>query len=468
MRLRASSSPPPSPAQSWLLTSQALLLLTVLIHAVNLNVTNDESVIKVAQELAKGLRSYYTGDAPGNVPGTLPPPYYWWEAGGMFGGLIDYWFYTGDSTYNSIIIQAMVHQASPTRNFMPVNQTRSEGNDDQSFWALAAMAAAERNFPSPPPDQPDWLALVQGTFNSQAARWNTETCGGGLKWQIYPFNSGYNYKNTISNGCFFNIGARLATYTGNKSYAVWAEKAWDWIESVGLVTDNYQFLDGADDEQNCTKPDPIRWTYNAGVNMLGTAHMYKFTNGSDKWRTRLQGILDALDIFLRPETSILFESACEPYNTCKTDQLSFKAYLVRWMAATTQVAPFTAKRIMPILAASAAGAAKACAEGAGPDLTTACSLKWDVGKFEGVTGVGQQLAALEVVQSNMVRSVPPPVSASTGGTSKGDPGAGYRHNSDVPPEIATRRITVGDRAAAGILTVILLGSIVGGAYVLFT
>ncbi|OJD24476.1 hypothetical protein ACJ73_04160, partial [Blastomyces percursus] len=282
MRFRASPSLSPSlspsaaPAQSWLIMIPALLFLTVPIRAIHLDVTSDESVKQVARELAKGLRSHYTGDNPGDVPGNLPEPYYWWEAGAMFGGLIDYWFYTGDSTYNDIIIQAMTHQASPTRNFMPVNQTRSEGNDDQSFWAIAAMAAAERKFPSPPPDQPDWLTLVQGTFNSQAVRWNTETCGGGLKWQIFPFNNGFEYKNTISNGCFFHIGARLATYTGNKSYADWAEKTWDWMERVGLVTNNYQFLDGADDLQNCTELNPIRWTYNAGVNMLGAAHMFNF------------------------------------------------------------------------------------------------------------------------------------------------------------------------------------------------
>ncbi|KLJ13283.1 mannan endo-1,6-alpha-mannosidase, partial [Blastomyces silverae] len=136
MRLRA------SPAQSWLLTISALLLLlTVPIHAVQLDVTSDDSIKQVARDLAKGLRAYYKGDSPGNIPGNLPHPYYWWEAGALFGALIDYWFYTGDSTYNDIIIQAMMHQASPTCNFMPVNQTRSEGNDDQSFWAIAAMAA---------------------------------------------------------------------------------------------------------------------------------------------------------------------------------------------------------------------------------------------------------------------------------------------------------------------------------------
>jgi mannan endo-1,6-alpha-mannosidase len=72
------------------------------------------------------------------------------------------------------------------------------------------MSAAEKVFPDPPSDRPQWVPLVQAVFNSQVPRWNTETCGGGLNWQVYGFNAGYDYKNTISNGCFFNIAARLA------------------------------------------------------------------------------------------------------------------------------------------------------------------------------------------------------------------------------------------------------------------
>ena len=56
----------------------------------------------------------------------------------MFGTLVDYWAFTGDSTYNDITLQAMVHQAGDHKNFMPRNQTQSLGNDDQGFWALSS------------------------------------------------------------------------------------------------------------------------------------------------------------------------------------------------------------------------------------------------------------------------------------------------------------------------------------------
>jgi mannan endo-1,6-alpha-mannosidase len=94
--------------------------------------------------------SYYTGNNTGDVPGNLPAPYFWWEAGAMFGTLIDYWYYTGDTSYNTITTQAMQWQIGPDDNFMPANQTKTEGNDDQSFWGMAAMSAAEQKFPDPP------------------------------------------------------------------------------------------------------------------------------------------------------------------------------------------------------------------------------------------------------------------------------------------------------------------------------
>lgn len=98
------------------------------------------------------------------------------------------------------------------------------GNDDQGFWGMSALRAAEVGYPDPPADQPQWLALAQGVFNQLASRWEPELCGGGLRWQVYQANRGFDYKNTIATAVLFNMGARLARYTRNESYAAWAEK----------------------------------------------------------------------------------------------------------------------------------------------------------------------------------------------------------------------------------------------------
>src|SRR5205085_2193190 len=102
-----------------------------------------------------------------------------------------------------------------------------------------------------------WLALAQAVFNLQTARWDTSSCNGGLRWQIYPFNNGYNYKNSISNGCFFSLAARLARYTSNQTYQEWADKMWDWTAASPLMSDNYDIYDGTDILTNCSDADKI-------------------------------------------------------------------------------------------------------------------------------------------------------------------------------------------------------------------
>jgi mannan endo-1,6-alpha-mannosidase len=114
-----------------------------------------------------------------------------------------------------------------------------------------------------------------------------KTCNGGLRWQVYSFNKGYHYKNTVSNGCFFLLASRLARYTGNQTYYEWAEKAWDWTESTGLITEDYRVFDGADSTENCTKIDKIQWSYNAGMFTAGAAFLYNHvcSNLASRWHT---------------------------------------------------------------------------------------------------------------------------------------------------------------------------------------
>ena len=105
---------------------------------------------------------------------------------------------TGDPSYNKETIQAICWQAGTNGEFMPTNQTKDEGNDDQVFWAFAAMSAAELKFPPPQSGYPSYTAMAQAVFNLQAGRWDAQGCGGGLRWQIQQFNAGYYYKNIAS------------------------------------------------------------------------------------------------------------------------------------------------------------------------------------------------------------------------------------------------------------------------------
>ncbi|MCJ1336698.1 hydrolase 76 protein [Bachmanniomyces sp. S44760] len=382
------------------------------------------------------------------------------------GALLDYHFYTGDKTYNAAVTEALLYQVGPNRDYMPPNQTKTEGNDDQAFWGMAAMSAAEQNFPNPPKGQPQWLALAQAVFNGQAMRWDNSTCGGGLRWQIFTFNTGYNYKNAISNGCFFNLAARLAMYTGNQTYADWAERAWDWVNSINLMDDQYRVFDGSDDTKGCSQINQIQWTYNNGVFLLGAANMYNWTNGSTKWQTRINGLLNASEVFYNPNVTDVMQEVCEPSGKCNTDQESFKAYLSQWMAASTKVAPFTYDFIAPKLQASANAAAQQCS--GGTDGVT-CGLSWvDQDQWDGTYGIGQQLAALSVIQANLITDVRVPLKTSTGGTSPGDNSAGTIPLGGSPGKPLAPPATTGEKAGAGILTVLSFVLVGGGLWFMFT
>lgn len=448
-----------------LIFSAATMLLTStsVVTAIQLNLDDPNSIKSAARQVAYDMMTWYTGNQTGNTPGLLPGPYYWWEAGAMFGSLIDYWYYTGDTSYNEVTSQALLFQVGPNQDYMTPNQTKSEGNDDQAFWGLAAMSAAETNFENPPEDEPQWLALAQAVFNTQIARWDNTTCGGGLRWQIFTFNQGYTYKNSISNGCLFNLAARLAKYTGNDTYAQWAYKTWDWMEGVKMLDSNYYIYDGADDSINCTKINNLQWTYNAGAMLLGAATLYNYTNGNDLWRQRTEGLLKGTSVFF--PKGVMVEVACENVRRCDTDQLSFKAYLSRWMAATTKVAPWTYDDVMARLRPSAQAAAQQCSGG---NNGRTCGLRWQDGtKWDGSYGVGQQMAALEVIQSNLISEVAEPLTNSTGGTSKGNPSAGTggtsSSNLSDDPGVGSKT-THADRVGAGFVTVILLLMLFGGIW----
>lgn len=159
---------------------------------------------------------------------------------------------------------------------MPANQTKTLGNDDQSFWGLASLSAYEAKLPEP--TSGSWLDFAKNVFDTQTVRWDTQSCGGGLRWQIFTFNNGYNYKNSASNGQLFLLAARLAEQTQNATYADWANKVYAWSADIGLVTDDQQVYDGTDDNQNCSTINHIQWTANHATFMEGAAIMYKMVS----------------------------------------------------------------------------------------------------------------------------------------------------------------------------------------------
>ena len=359
-------------------------------------------------------------------------------------------------------MQAIVHQAGSDGTFMPQNQTLTEGNDDQGFWALTVMNAAEQKFPDPPTDQPGWTASAQAVFNLYVTRWEPDICGGGLRWQIGSWMNGWDYKNTVANGCFFNIAARLGAYTGNSSYTDWADKIWDWVEGQGLITNDGEVYDGVninDDQKTCGSPVKAEWSYNMGLYMNGAASMYAQTK-NDTWKNRVDLLLGhASTKFVKDGN--LYEPFCEYNDSCNNDQQSFKGYFARFLRATSLLATDTSDQILKILKSSAPTALSVCT-GTNSNFRgtqgQACGYQWTKeGHFDGIVGVGEEMNVL----SNLIYTLDAKTFATlkTGGTSKSNPNAGENAKNMTA---TYKTITQGDKAGAGILTALILMGLVGG------
>lgn len=135
--------------------------------------------------------------------------------------------------------------------------------------------------------------------------------------------------------------------------------------------------------------------------------------------------------------------------------LSFKGYVHRWLSVVSQIAPYTSDRILPILKTSAEAAVKQCTGG---PTGRRCGFYWSAGKFidpgtDKTTGAGEAMDVLAAVSSLLIGEVAPPVTNSTGGTSKGNPNAGGKDNL----ETILLPATTADKAGAAIITILLLG-----------
>ncbi|KAL5120813.1 hypothetical protein ACEQ8H_001294 [Pleosporales sp. CAS-2024a] len=468
-----------SPTQA--LAALAVLSLSLVrlhVAALELDPSSPDSIKNVSSKVAKQLVAQYaTMDDKGvhilgGYPGILYLPFYWWEAGAMFGTLLDYWHYTGDDQYNGLIRDALIHNFGENLDLMPANQSKNEGNDDQVFWAFSMIAAAEYKLPDPPPDQPGWLAITQSVFNQFLSRFEKEVsdgnCGGGMRWQIYQYLDGYKYKNTASNGGLFHLGARLAVYTKNESYASYAEKVYDWMAASPLLQPpDGTVNDGTSmkTEPMCKDADQTQWTYNYGIMIAGAAYMYNYTNGADKWKTALtQYINKSFDKFYPDDKGAIMVEPCEQLGVCNADQQSFKAYLSRWYGNAMQMAPFTYDLIMPTLQKSAVRAAQTCngaSQHNGGDYQ--CGMRWYMDGYDGKYGVGTQMTALNTISILNAARVPAPFTGSTGGTSQGDPGLNSGGSTkDLP--IYHEDVTTSDKAGAAILTLIMAVAWAGGAW----
>ncbi|KAJ5082969.1 hypothetical protein N7532_012012 [Penicillium argentinense] len=396
---------------------------------------------------------WYNGNETGQIPGAFPEK--WWEGAALFLAVLNYWHFTGDDTYNDQLSVGLEFQGGPNGDYWTSNYSRFLGNDDQMFWGLAAIQAAELKLPDVP-DGNSWLSLAQGVFNDQKDRWDTTACGGGLRWQVYVYQSGYVMKNSVSNGGFFQLAARLYRYTGNSEYKDWAEKVWDWSASSPLLNNKtWNVADSTNMDDNCATAGNIQWTYNYGVYLGGAAYMY-----NKKWLDAVNGLLKRSfqNFFLAEHGFVMEDITCEPREICNNNEILFKGLFSSWLAYTALLVPSTYDTIMPKLESSIQAAAKSCT---GNNNNT-CGVRWYQSKWDGWTGMEEQISASNIFSCYLIKYEKDgkgPVTSTTGGNSESDPNAGEESGSSSEDKL--KPITTGDRAGAGILTFVFVAGWAG-------
>lgn len=163
-----------------------------LVAAIDLNLDSTQSVLNASKTMVQHIMDIFPteGTPPHtsspNSPGLLPKRYYFWNSGLAHSVLLNYWAASGDNSIAPFIRTGLLFQVDEVgAAYMSRTQIGDLANEDQAFWALAAMTAAELNFPISEDANNktlSWLGLAQTVYEMQAQRWNASSCGGGLKW----------------------------------------------------------------------------------------------------------------------------------------------------------------------------------------------------------------------------------------------------------------------------------------------
>ncbi|RYP25216.1 hypothetical protein DL765_000097 [Monosporascus sp. GIB2] len=438
---------------------QLLLGINGALGALTVDFEDQESIKKAASSVADDLMTFYEGDEEGMIPGILPGPppdgdYYWWNGAALWSSLLDHRNLAGDTTHDDSIMRGLLWQRGDD-DFLPANWTASVANDDQAFWAMAAILAAEAGFKDPA-NNTRWVDLAKTVFEQQSSedrRASEGECAGALRWQLYPMNQGYDYISMSANAAYFDLGSQLAYLTNNKTISERAANTYDLLSDIGLIDDKFNVYDGTHVSQ-CGDINKAQFSYNAAMLLQGCAHMYKYT-GDEAWKSRMDGLINrTLEVFFPDGVAV--EVACEKSGMCNTDMKFFKGYLHRALGSTARLLPDTADKILPVLMTSAKAAASTCTGGEGGRM---CGFAWAAGRFDEASAGAQTsvLSALVSVLTQTKGSAPggSSNSSSNNNDSNGDSGAA----TDQPPPVGLG--TRGNVNLGIVLGAVIVGAAVG-------
>jgi predicted alpha-1,6-mannanase (GH76 family) len=242
----------------------------------------------------------------------------WWNAANALTAVIAYTKLTGDTAYQTVIGTTFTAAQRQHASFL------NDYYDDNAWWALAWVAAFDLT------RETRYLDAAETIFAHNTAGWD-DTCGGGLWWTVAK-----TYKNAITNELFFTLAAQLHLRAPDArgSYLTWAQRAWDWFSSSGLIGPDALVNDGL--TSACVNNEGPAWTYNQGVILGGLGALFELT-GDRAYLDQAQSIANATlsNLITAPAAGaqaapgILTEPCEAAAGGCDGDQVQFKGIFMR-------------------------------------------------------------------------------------------------------------------------------------------
>lgn len=150
-----------------------------------------------------------------------------------------------------------------------------------------------------------------------------------------------------------------------------------------------------------------------------------------------------------------------------------KGYAHRWLSSATQVAPFLAAKLLPVLRTSAEAAAKQCVDGSGGDVSQRCGFSWTNETFvdpedaDGTSGAGEGLSVFAAVTSLLIADAAAPATAATSGDAGGSNGTNQDGSPSGTADGSSPSGTAASDSGAGRFRVEVTASLLLGVMAVF-
>ena len=197
--------------------------------------------------------------------------------------------------------------------------------DDRAWLALAAIRAFDLTGNKVFVDHARFVHQVM------LSTWNGK-CGGGIAWSLKN-----PYKNTITNGLFFQLSASLYRITKDTTFLTHTETVSNWMASKGLY-DGKVFQDGINAD-NCQIQGGI-YTYQLAPLMIGLTELFTATGNSTHLQTAINYAKNSIGAFSTDGVIREFNNCDNSLDTnaCGNDGVLFKGIYVRGLGAVMRAA----------------------------------------------------------------------------------------------------------------------------------